>query len=500
MADELPDDPEHWPSDPYALLGVGWEVDVRELRKRYGQLIRRYKPEQRPEEFRRIREAYDRILAQATMRDQWRSMAFPAPNAEPPPPPSNPPPAPIIDAPIPSRDLPDDDHEPPAEEPAETPEIWNASPERWTPPPPRRPLASELERLWALAEIGMVDEAYRGLRELEREHPGSRELAVRRYWLVTAFRELEPAHDPLERVLRMLVDDSGLSPLWNEVRLRGQFTPNWTFSPLFDELIDAARSPIPLSILYDIRWQAALQIGSWRLMLEDVPGARRRFRDHPAEWTRMLLQVVDRIAWIGEPVSTQALGEFVVEIERGAKGDRTLDADLHRLDFLRDLVAQWLRRKPKSALEAALLDFVALSWRGRWETVRAHLIALCGHLADNLKSSMRLLDEWAGDCPLVLAQLVRAINEGDHLNRPRQAEAKDACLTFLDFLVAAGGAGAASRISLVHFFRDEQILPEDLRSAFLGQTVPANVTATLDQIEADWVVRVLARAAVCTAA
>ena len=48
MADELPDDPSLWPIDPYALLGVGRQVEVRELRKRYGQLIRRYKPEQHP--------------------------------------------------------------------------------------------------------------------------------------------------------------------------------------------------------------------------------------------------------------------------------------------------------------------------------------------------------------------------------------------------------------------------------------------------------------------
>ena len=265
-----------------------------------------------------------------------------------------------------------------------------------------------------------------------------RELAIRRYWLVTAFRELEPAKDPLERVLRMLADDPGTSPLWNEVRLRAQLVPNWPFSPLFDEVIEIG--PIAVAslatILYDIRWQAALQIGSWRLVLDDVPGARLRFREHPPEWTRLLLQVVDRIAWIGEPVSTKALGELVVEIERGAKGDRTFDADLHRLDFLRDLVPQWFGVKPKSTLEAALLDFIAVSWRGRWETVRARLVELCGHLAGNLTSSMRILDEWVGSCPLVFAQLVRTINEGYHLNRPRPALPEDMRAAFDAFLMS----------------------------------------------------------------
>jgi hypothetical protein len=507
MADELPDDPALWPTDPYALLGVVREVPVRDLRKAYGRLIRRFKPEQRPEEFRRIREAYDVVLAHATMREQWQSIAPPVPTSAPPivrtPPP-------IIDPPAPSpKDAADADsaeiepgtadserEEPPAEER----EIWSAAPETWTPPPPQRSLASELARLWTLAETGMVDEAYRGLRALEREHPRSQEIAIRRYWLVTAFRELEPATDPLERVLRMLADDPGQSPLWNEVRLRAQLVPNWPFSPLFDEVIEAARTPMPLSLLYDLRWQAALEIGSWRMLLDDVPTARRRFRDHPMEWTRLLLQVVDRIAWISEPAATRALVEYVAEIERHAKGDRTLDADLHRIDFLRDLASQWLGRQPKSTHEAALLDFVQISWRGHWETVRSHLIYLCGKLADDLKKSMHLLDQWSAECPLLLAQLARTVLDAQQINRPRPSSPQDTFLTFLEFCIASGGPDKWSRTALVEFFADEQILPEDLRSASVGQSVPPDVVVAIDRIEADWVVRVLARAAVCTAA
>ena len=75
MADELADDPKDWPTDPYALLGVGHGIDARELRKRYNALIRRFKPEQYPEQFRRIREAYDQVL----MQEQWRRFSAPLP-------------------------------------------------------------------------------------------------------------------------------------------------------------------------------------------------------------------------------------------------------------------------------------------------------------------------------------------------------------------------------------------------------------------------------------
>jgi hypothetical protein len=55
----LPDDPSQWPADPHALLGVPRDVGPRELKRAYTRLIRTYKPERFPEEFRRIRAAYE---------------------------------------------------------------------------------------------------------------------------------------------------------------------------------------------------------------------------------------------------------------------------------------------------------------------------------------------------------------------------------------------------------------------------------------------------------
>lgn len=56
---ELPEDLSLWPRDPYQLLGVKPGVTPKELRQAYTRLIRRFKPEQFPEHFRLIREAYD---------------------------------------------------------------------------------------------------------------------------------------------------------------------------------------------------------------------------------------------------------------------------------------------------------------------------------------------------------------------------------------------------------------------------------------------------------
>src|SRR5947207_1749004 len=61
-APELPDDPREWPADPFALLGVEPGASEAEIRRAYARLIRRFKPEHAPEQFRRIREAYEACL------------------------------------------------------------------------------------------------------------------------------------------------------------------------------------------------------------------------------------------------------------------------------------------------------------------------------------------------------------------------------------------------------------------------------------------------------
>ena len=46
-------------SDFYAVLGVDRTADDREIKKAYFRLVRKYSPETHPEEFKRVREAYE---------------------------------------------------------------------------------------------------------------------------------------------------------------------------------------------------------------------------------------------------------------------------------------------------------------------------------------------------------------------------------------------------------------------------------------------------------
>jgi hypothetical protein len=55
----LPADIERWPRDPFGLLGVKIGADLKTVKRAYQKLIRVYRPEHYPVEFRRIREAYE---------------------------------------------------------------------------------------------------------------------------------------------------------------------------------------------------------------------------------------------------------------------------------------------------------------------------------------------------------------------------------------------------------------------------------------------------------
>src|SRR3954453_7912244 len=60
---DTPDEPD-WsllPREPVRFFGVGEGFDRRELKRAYNELIRRFKPEKHPQEFQRIRAAFEQI-------------------------------------------------------------------------------------------------------------------------------------------------------------------------------------------------------------------------------------------------------------------------------------------------------------------------------------------------------------------------------------------------------------------------------------------------------
>lgn len=69
---ELPDDFRRWPKEPFKLLGVDAQADERTLKRAYTQLIRKYKPETSPEQFKLIRAAYEQAQSELEFQARFR--------------------------------------------------------------------------------------------------------------------------------------------------------------------------------------------------------------------------------------------------------------------------------------------------------------------------------------------------------------------------------------------------------------------------------------------
>jgi hypothetical protein len=170
-AHALPDDPRDWPSDPFELLGVARSVSESDLKRAYTRLIRKYKPEHAPDEFRRIREAYEAAVEMSRwyrdappVRDIFRDLPFSTvPTA--PADPSADPSAPTPEA-APRESKPDEPHETQVD-------------------PQVRPVAVDpVEAAWADAIAGHWGDAYSVLALLADQHPNRADLPLRLYWLL----------------------------------------------------------------------------------------------------------------------------------------------------------------------------------------------------------------------------------------------------------------------------------------------------------------------------
>jgi len=177
----LPPDPSSWPSDPFRLLGVNPGVSARDLRKAYLALIRSYKPEHSPEEFKRIREAYESALpwAKALEGRQVNGEAEPEP----------------------SNDSPSD--------------VAPQSP--FTPAQDRIPAAPDP---WEMACRGEPEAAYRSLVDRQSEGRAAEDDYLQLYWLLALLPALEPTRVPVDWLARGLGALGSDSPRLRELLRR----------------------------------------------------------------------------------------------------------------------------------------------------------------------------------------------------------------------------------------------------------------------------------------
>jgi hypothetical protein len=491
-ASELPEDLSRWPADAYQLLGVERGVGPRDLRRAYTRLIRIYKPEQYPEHFRRIREAYENILRHAELFGFLHSQSGPPSDETP----AADPPAADVGSDAPQPDAPDVPGDstavtlPPLLHglfpPTEAPEIL-PPPREWQKidmPAPNRharspgPRLNELQELWQRACAGEEATAYHHLVELDEVEPGRTDICLPLYWLLALTPALDPQRSPCDWLVRGLQHRGIHGPLRELYRREIVDDPAEGLSDRCSRLLALEAPAGAVADLAEWRWQAAGRLGRSAIIGHDLEALRPRILHEDEEiWLRLLISAAEQLLAIADPEALPWRRQCLEELRRLEHlHARAADA-LDRLEFLVD-VAKGLTSPPVPPIFRQLLSF---SWSRPFPEVRPLLWTFLEQAARDPDQTLKLFDRMQPVASAAVAHFgsLLLIHQGSLAEPPDDPRGGNELADLVgDFLSGQRHAGYPEfRRELFRFCLREAISPETV-----AEVAAANGDAALSQM------------------
>lgn len=366
----LPDDTRRWPRDPYEILGVTPRCEPLVARKAYTRLIKQFKPEQYPEQFRLIREAYDAVKRQAV----YFGAAHAKESAQ-------------------AADLPSA-----PSQPAAAPAGASSLPASGN---QGRDTAETLRAFWDEACRGQQVEVYNRFREMYERGALLSELPARLYALLLACPELDSRRVPCDWLVRGMNAEGPWGRCRQLYRREIADHPAEALSERFTSLLDERTPPGNLLELLSWRWEALSQLGQTQQIPADLSRVGPSLK-HANEdiWIRTLLKAVDYLAWNGD----RRFADLCEEIDGHVHLHHRLGEDLSRLDFLRELSRSWRDAMTDMSVEVPLLSVLPLAWTNAFEN-RHRILQQCRAVAEHPAGGLEKLDAVEARAPLVLAHL-----------------------------------------------------------------------------------------------
>lgn len=394
---ELPPNVNDWPSDPYELLGVDREADLRAIKKAYARLIRKYKPDFYPQEFARIRAAYELL-------QDWHAQ------------PEHPWHSPIVTVfsnPTPSRQ---------PREPIIDPAVTPQTPESSGP-------SSTARSYWDLAGED-IEEAYSRLNRLTLSRREDPDLFLRLFWLL----KLQPSLDDSRSPGVWLFEAMQHSPDPNE--LLQLYTFEIAVNPLeaiSSRAANLLRQQTDVSALFQLaqsRWRGCVELAQSEPVREDLLHLANHVLDLGVEaWLRLVLLAAEQLAWCPDKAGGDVLDTCRGLIEQYPEFHLKLEQELGRFDFLVDLSEEYRRLNADPSFDGRdLLKLLPAMWHTEGWTMRPALMEIAGSLLQQPARSLRVLDKLesrGARLHYTLCSLVRRLAGGQmvdfsHLERPQQ--------------------------------------------------------------------------------
>lgn len=405
---ELSDDSNVWPSDPSVLFGLGTDASRRDLKRAYTRLIRRFKPEHFPEQFRRLREAFETLDHQLEWREMFAHRQEPDPSTK--------------EAETAIGDRTEDS---PANSLLKSPTGPRTDSERIpfdesTDVPEHevdvtggRPTVIDEDLLWNQALDGSPpDVVYSKLVALSHRRSLSEAGYARLYWLLTLRPELDSDRDPCT----WLIEGSRfhglghplLTILTLDIRRRSGNVPVVVGADLF-ERVQSVRQIVELA---GVRWLVARRLSRFDVIRADLDRLRRRFLDESDEWISLLNAAVHQLMLVRSRAAVELLEEVQREFEdtpTNLESDwiwdwhdsmiglqshwiNTFEPEVGRIEFT-DLYGQPSsirndRREETQNVLQKLSQLVALTWDDSSLHRRAVVRSFCAERLSDAESSL----------------------------------------------------------------------------------------------------------------
>lgn len=422
----LPEDLDRWPSDPFQLLQVTRQVDAVELKRAYQRLLRVYRPERYPEEFRRLRAAYDDAAGWLERVASYRT------NDEPPP-----------------LELSDDSGAESA-----TPDCG---------------LENRLRAASETAQRGATVEAYAQFRRLIEEFPQRVEPYLACYWLLRVEPQLDAKRNPLEWLRTAVKQCSQPEPVRAAYLAELERRPSTALLSEVAEEALACASGFDGLRLFQVRWRVAAQQNIWRAMQADLEAIKKSSWWFDRDlWTALMTSALETASFSPDPDAREIMQWCRGEIDRYPNMHFSMFEALSRLDYLRDLAAC------VRSLNASMTDLQPLR----------RLLAL-PNSADGAELYVELVSliEECGRQPSTLLRRLSSLGDGAEILLPRLQELLDRLCWSLgrydetdwqppdlrysvgEFLARSPATYAEARSALLDFCLQRMASPHDVVAA-----------------------------------
>lgn len=433
---ELPEDLAQWPANPHELLGITGSAERKEIKRAYAALIRRFKPDHHPEHFRRIREAYEAVMAQvdfwANLAAQQEGLGRVAKDGQ-----SSGTTAEAIGEDASATNLTSG-----ATDAAQQAQADGdaADPIDLTAPDRRAGAVDRIAKAWELAVNGDEAAAYAELKSLMSttvlqlsdpefsKRPRSQRAAVeqtlsrlssRLYWMLDLNPALDSKRTACDWLYAGLIGCGLDGPLLG--LLHGALTtrPTESLREAYETMLKADGLASSKAVLLHWRWADAAREGRWSLILDELPRYHAVIvRDSEESWARAVFCTYDHAIWDGlETVEKETLaGEHKPRVNRtrdeaptfyGSAGVyQALVSELGQLehlsnrmqewfdksDYLRTLVVAWNECRRRQ-IPADLLELVRESWNEPYPRYRPRLLKLLRSIAERPQFWLEQFDE-----------------------------------------------------------------------------------------------------------